>query len=572
MVTNKKLVLFVIMLTAVLITAVSYFLIYKKAESKIVESKLFLASIYNNLETYEDIFSKLPNTEKVETKAGIISHHFLAKDLIAEFYNKTGNDKISTIFLISPDHYNHFYSSNTLAYTSSASWNTPYGELQPDKEVINYLTKSGQGSVAINDSILGLEHGIYIEIPFIKKFFPNAKIVPLVVDSTTDYGQFLVLGSQLNSLAGNNAFLVVSSDFSHNLTSGASSIADKKSVEILKNLDTDNLDKATNDCKQCLAVLSGFLGDKKYKFNLIDNKNSFDISGEDKDSVTSYVSGFYAKKTDIQILFTGDLMFDRGIRYYANKNSSNEFIFNKVYPTLAKSDLVVSNLEGPITDNKSISSGTEPGSSNNYIFTFDKSVADTLFAENIKLVDLGNNHILNFHNAGVKSTEEYLSDAGVEYFGSPNGNKSIIKNIDGLKIAFVSYNEFAESTNLDQAQTISEIQKLKTQSDLIIVFCHWGVEYTAEPTDAIKDLAHQFINAGADVIIGSHPHVKQSTEIFNNKKIYYSLGNFVFDQYFDEDVRNGLGVILKIDPETKKLEFEDLNFYLQSGGQTIIKE
>jgi len=570
MATSKKLVLFVIMLTAVLITAVSYFLIYKKAESKIVESKMFLASIYNNLETYEDIFSKLPIAEKVETKAGIISHHFLAKDLIAEFYNKTGNDKISTIFLISPDHYNHFYSSNTLAYTSYASWNTPYGELQPNKKVIDSLTE--QGSVAISDSILGLEHGIYIEVPFIKKFFPNAKIVPLIVDSTTNYSQFLALGSQLNNLAADNAFLVVSSDFSHNLTASEASVADKKSVEILKNLSTNDLDKVTNDCKQCLAVLSGFLGDEKYKFNLIDNKNSFDISREDKNSVTSYVSGFYAKKTDLEILFTGDLMFDRGIRHYANKNGSNEFIFDKIYPTLANADLVVSNLEGPITDNKSISSGTEPGSSNNYIFTFDKSVANTLFAENIKLVDLGNNHILNFHNAGVKSTEKYLADAGVEYFGSPNGNKSIIKNVGGFKIAFVSYNEFAESTNLDQAQTISEIQKLKTQADLTIVFCHWGVEYTAEPTEAIKDLAHQFINAGGDVIIGSHPHVKQSTEIYNNKKIYYSLGNFVFDQYFDEDVRNGLGVILKIDPETKKLEFEDLNFYLQSGGQTIIKE
>jgi len=575
---NKKIALLALILTAVLITAVSYFLFYKKVESKIAEiidkskSEDYLTGPYNNKEIYENIFAGLPkNSETVETKAGIISHHFLAKNLIAEFYNKISNDKISTIFLISPDHYNHFFSSKTLAYTSELSWNTPYGELSANKEVIDSLKQTGQGSVAIDNSMLGLEHGIYVEIPFIKKFFPNATIVPLVVDSTASYDNFTTLGNQLNKLSDKNSILIVSSDFSHNSTIKNAFNQDSKSIDALKNLNTDNLSNITNDCKQCLAVLSGFLGDNKYRFNLIDNKNSFDISAEDKNSVTSYVSGYYADKNDIQILFTGDLMFDRGIRYYADKNGSNEFIFDKVYPTLKNQDLVVSNLEGPITDNSSISSGTKPASANNYTFTFDPSIANTLYTENIKLVNLGNNHILNFHNAGVESTEKYLSEAKVEYFGAPDGNKSIIKNIDGLKIAFVSYNEFSESTSLEQSKTISEIQKLKSKTDLIIVLCHWGIEYTATPNEVITDLAHQFVNAGADLIIGSHPHVIQSTEIYNNKKIYYSLGNFVFDQYFEDNVRNGLGVIVKINPKTKKMEFEDLNFYLQSGGQTILK-
>jgi len=564
---TQKIILTLILLTAVLITAVSYFLFSKKAESKIIKPETFLASIYNSKEVYDSIFSELPqNTEKVESMAGIVSHHFLAKDLIAEFYNKTGNEKISTIFLISPDHYNHFFPSNALAYTSKSSWNTPYEELEVNEEIIDNLVKNKD--VLIDDSVLGLEHGIYIEIPFIKKFFPNATIVPLVVNPNVSYSQFSALGNELKKLS-DNSFLIVSSDFSHNLGFKEASIKDKTSVESLKNLNEDSIKNITNDCKQCLAVLSGFLDGNTYKFNLIDNKNSFDISDEDKNSVTSYVSGFYSEKKDLQILFTGDLMFDRGIRHYAQKYGSNEFIFDKIYPTLANADLVVSNLEGPITDNASISSGTTPGSTNNYIFTFDKSVAKTLYSENIKLVDLGNNHILNFHTSGLKATENYLQEANVEFFGG--NDKSIIKNIEGLKIAFVSYNEFAESTNLEQSQTIAEIQKLKIESDLIIVFSHWGVEYTTEPTEEIKDLAHQFINAGADLIIGSHPHVVQSTEIYNNKKIYYSLGNFVFDQYFDENVRNGLGVILEIDLKTKALNFQDLNFYLQSGGQTILK-
>jgi len=574
---HKKILLSAIILTAVSITAVSYFLFYKKVESKIEEAlhnskkEITLASPYNSKETYESIFAELPaNTKKLEAKAGIVSHHFLAKKLIAEFYNKISNDEITTIFLISPDHYNHFYSSDTLAYTGKSPWNTPYGELYVNETAIDLLVQ--KGSVKTDSSMLGLEHGVYIEIPFIKKVFPNAAIVPLIVNPNANYEEFSALGKELNSLTDENSLLIVSSDFSHESKIEEAFSQDSKSIDALKELGSQSVNNITNDCKQCLAVLSGFLADdKKYDFNLIDNKNSFDISAEDKKSVTSYISGFYTEKTDVQILFTGDLMFDRGIRYYASKLGSNEHIFDKIYPALKNADLVVSNLEGPITDNYSVSFGTTPGSANNYVFTFDTSVAKTLYTENIKLVDLGNNHILNFYTEGLDETKKYLSEAGVEYFGDLNGNKSIIKEINGIKIAFVSYNEFSGSSILDQTQTINEIQKLEKEADLTVVFCHWGIEYMQEPNQAIRDLAHQFINMGADVIIGSHPHVIQSIETYNNKKIYYSLGNFIFDQYFDENVRSGLGVILKINLKTKELSFEDLNFYLDLNGQTTLK-
>jgi poly-gamma-glutamate synthesis protein (capsule biosynthesis protein) len=264
-------------------------------------------------------------------------------------------------------------------------------------------------------------------------------------------------------------------------------------------------------------------------------------------------------------------MFDRGIRHYAKKAGSNEFIFQKIRPLLLNQDLVISNLEGPITDNPSKSSGTQPGSPNNYIFTFDPSVAKTLWYENIRLVGLGNNHILNFGSDGEKSTHEYLEASGVGFFGSPNADRTITKTIQGIKMAFVNYNEFTGSPAFDQSQAITEIQKLKGKVDFIVVFCHWDAEYQPEATEATKNLAHQFINAGADIIIGSHPHVTQSTETYNNKKIYYSLGNFVFDQYFEENVRNGMGVILKINPKDKSIKFQEVNFYLNSGGQTILK-
>lgn len=292
----------------------------------------------------------------------------------------------------------------------------------------------------------------------------------------------------------------------------------------------------------------------------------------DKDASEAISKNINIKeKNYVQLLFVGDLMFDRGIRYYAQTNGGNNFIFDKISKTLLSNDLVIANLEGPITDNKSISSGTIPGSTDNYFFTFDSSLAQTLFENNIRVVDLGNNHILNFGQEGLYSTEKYLDAVKVGYFGAPNGPRSISTKINGVRITFVGYNEFSTIGKVEQLATKEEIEKAKGFSDIIIVFAHWGDEYSLIPNDSVKNIAHSFIDQGADLIIASHPHVIEPMEIYNNKRIYYSLGNFIFDQYFDENVRNGLGVQVIIDKNTKQLSFQEKHFYLDKNGQTIEK-
>lgn len=580
-----KIFALIILAVVIFITAAGVFLLKNNRQAS---KQIFLSSIFNNREEYEDVFSKLSRlqgnrgspmpttsvgasgqkpTEDVNAVAGIISHHFLAKQLIADFYNKVGSDKVSIVFLVSPDHYNNYFKPDSIAYTSYLNWDTPFGVLQTDNNSIKNLLSNK--NIEINDSAMGLEHGIYVEAPFIKKFFPNAKIVPLVLKNNLPYEKFLSLGNAIKKISNNNSILIVSSDFTHDASADQASANDKKSIDVLKNLSADKVDQVTNDCKQCIATLSGFLGDNNQNnFYLINNENSFDISGQDKNSVTSYVSGYYSKNDYAKIMFVGDIMFDRGIRYYSKINGSNDFIFDKIYPTLADNDLVIANLEGPITNNKSVSAGTAIGSADNYFFTFDPSVAKTLFEKNIRLVDLGNNHVLNFGQPGLDSTQKYLTAADVNYFGAPSGARSIIENIARIKLGFVSYNEFAKD---QAADVINEIKKVKQEADITVVFCHWGIEYSLTPTDEMKTLAHQFIDAGADLVVGSHPHVIEPMEEYNGKRIYYSLGNFIFDQYFNEDVRNGLGVVVKINKDTKQLDFSEKHFYLDSNGQTLLR-
>lgn len=209
------------------------------------------------------------------------------------FYSKISNAEITTIFLVSPDHFNNYFSSKTLAYTSFSNWSSPFGALEVDSDLIKRVTKDQ--NIQTKDYALGLDHGIYVEIPFIKKFFPNAKIVPLLLKNSRSYEDFYLLGSNMRKFSNENSIILVSSDFSHNSTIAQSELNDSKSIEALKNINLSNINEITNDCSQCMAVLSGFLNSKLSNFILLNNKNSFDISEQDKDSVTSYIFGYYGK-------------------------------------------------------------------------------------------------------------------------------------------------------------------------------------------------------------------------------------------------------------------------------------
>jgi poly-gamma-glutamate synthesis protein (capsule biosynthesis protein) len=314
----------------------------------------------------------------------------------------------------------------------------------------------------------------------------------------------------------------------------------------------------------------------------------------------------------VTLLFGGDLMFDRYIRQVAMKQG-NDFVFApSLRERMRSADAVIANLEGPITSHASKSVGSVIGSRENYYFTFDPSWAKTLKDNNISTVNIGNNHILNFGEAGLSETERNLTAAGVHFFGSPRESsrdealrdevfrgsprdevlqgsprdevlqgsprdevfrgsldaqhRATILNIKGLKIGLVNENQF---TTDSETKALEDVRTLRSQVDVLIAYTHWGKEYLPA-TDDEKRRAHALIEAGADAVIGSHPHVVQEKEVYRGKTIYYSLGNFVFDQYEQPETTKGLLVSLTIDPTTKALHFEDIPVTLQRSGQTTL--
>jgi poly-gamma-glutamate synthesis protein (capsule biosynthesis protein) len=297
------------------------------------------------------------------------------------------------------------------------------------------------------------------------------------------------------------------------------------------------------------------------------HRNNAEISRidvETKSAVSISSSSKPEAPKEVKILFLGDMMLDRYIRGVAMKKG-NDFILEKVKDLLGNNDLVVANLEGPITDKNSISMRTIVGEKGHFSFTMHPSWAKTLADNNIKLVNLGNNHIFNFEEGGLNDTKKYLSETGVEYF-CEMGSRFKVSELNGWKIGFVCFNQFENNA---EEKTLADIAEAKKQADLVVLYTHWGKEYETSILPNIRTLAQQFIDAGADLIIGSHPHVVEPNEIYKGKKIYYSLGNFVFDQYFSADTMKGLAVQVIISPD-KYLNFQEYRVQMKNNGQTEI--
>lgn len=247
-------------------------------------------------------------------------------------------------------------------------------------------------------------------------------------------------------------------------------------------------------------------------------------------------SGSVPNERVVTLGFAGDVMFDRYIRKVAQVKG-NSYIFSCIHSMLHKPDIVVANLEGPITDNPSVSIGSTPGGENNFTFTFDPALADTLKEENIRIVFLGNNHVLDFGGEGMAQTRRLLTKTGIGYFGGVRPDEPTYRFLkEGISFAFIGYNAFLGG-GVDDA--LSRIATLKGTADYLIVYAHWGQEYTQASVE-VKALAHSFVDAGADLVVGSHPHVIQESELYRGSYIYYSLGNFIFDQYFSPETMEGL--------------------------------
>lgn len=241
----------------------------------------------------------------------------------------------------------------------------------------------------------------------------------------------------------------------------------------------------------------------------------------------------------ISLFFVGDIMLDREVAARSQKAQDPGYPFRRLPVDWFKSaDLTVANLEGPVTDTRRPPEKTID-------FQFATTTPKLLIEQGIDVVSQANNHALDQGRLGYEESVRRLREAGLIVFGDQVRDDEVslaTTTIRGLRFAFVGFN--TTDNPLDETAASSSLARARTQADQVIVYMHWGPEYRDRPHVNEEGLAKWLIDHGADVVIGTHPHWVQGISIYKGRPIVYSLGNFIFDQDFSQETKEGLAVKL----------------------------
>lgn len=242
---------------------------------------------------------------------------------------------------------------------------------------------------------------------------------------------------------------------------------------------------------------------------------------------------------EVSLLAAGDIMLDRDVKK-SGLEKGWEYLFAETAPLLRSADLSFANLESPI------------GAAGRFINMFQapsQAVEGLAFA-GLDVLSLANNHALDYHHEGLLETMRLLREYGIDWVGAgrniEEARRPLIREVGGVKVGFLAYTEmwfvYAREPISWQAtpdepgvapaeldQVVEDVHRLRGQVDVLVVSVHWGKEYVHEPTPEQMSLARAAAEAGADIVLGHHPHVLQGIEFWGKGVIAYSLGNFVFD-------------------------------------------
>lgn len=254
----------------------------------------------------------------------------------------------------------------------------------------------------------------------------------------------------------------------------------------------------------------------------------------------------------------GDVIIGRTVYSQMRKYGDMERPFAYYAQTLAGADLALADLECAFSDTKPVL--TDGGMT----FVSPYAAAAGLKTAGIDAVSVANNHSFNGGAAGYTGTLGLMDSLGVKTFGGganvAEARTPRIMTVKGTKIALLGYSSIVGSTPAgaatpgmnyismapwgpfsepDVARMEADIQAAKAQADVVMVYYHWGTEYTHDANADQRTVAHRAIDAGADLILGTHPHWVQGVEWYKDRLITYSLGNFIFDQAWAPETTQG---------------------------------
>lgn len=270
------------------------------------------------------------------------------------------------------------------------------------------------------------------------------------------------------------------------------------------------------------------------------------------DAINAFAAAYQAAAPpSYNVLFLGDIIQGRTVHTRMVAHNDFQLPFRAVAPFTASADLTLADNECDYSDTLPNPVDKDPQT---FSFITKTAAVDGLKLAGIRAVSLANNHSMNMGRQGLLDTIDALDARGILHTGAgrdlATAREPVILTVKGVRIAMLGYNGISANDDgatdrsagtvpLDMDILTEDMAKAKTRADVVIPFFHWSVEYTSVPTAAQVTFAHAAIDLGAAVVIGSHPHWVQATEIYKGKQIIYSLGNFVFDQEWSIETKQG---------------------------------
>lgn len=496
------------------------------------------SSFFTGKSTYEKFYERAGRVDPLSEHVvgAIVPHHLIVGTEFARFYEKLRNQTPSTIVIIGP---NHFEKGRGLILTADGRYDTPYGPVKIDPKIQQVLRKSSL--IAFDREPFVREHSISAEVAFIAKTWPNATIVPIILKSSVTQAQSEELGKLLADKLPKNSLVLASVDFSHYLPELVADFHDQMSEAAIRSFDMKRVMKLEIDSPASIVTLLTFLrarGAENIVYRKHTNSASFTGHPEFQETTSHFFLAFAKGKPThemtISAFFMGDAIFGRKIeqRFKKDRLKMLDELAGTEDRFLYGSDISMLNLEGPITKEK-------PTKKAPITFAFNESVALPLLKRlKVNIVNIANNHSMDAGQQGIDDTLAALKTLHIDVIGHPS-NPCLRTTIDEATVSLCGFDNTNE--RMDEAAAMNLVQEERKNVDRIIVSIHWGIEGNSEITYRQSEIARNFMDAGADAVIGHHPHVVQPLEVYKGAPIFYSLGNMLFDQE-DPTLSSGLAV------------------------------
>jgi len=252
------------------------------------------------------------------------------------------------------------------------------------------------------------------------------------------------------------------------------------------------------------------------------------------------------------LFFAGDIMLSRHVGTKITETKNPALPFLSVAERIQAADISFANLESPFLDSK-------PRVTEGLVFKAEPEYVAGLKLAGFDILSTANNHSFDQGRDGIDYTLSWLAENGIMPIGTGSDcHDGKIITANGVDFGYLAYSYTAYNSGgsipdplvcswFDSEKVRADVAKMRMQADVVIVSAHTGIEYQRQPTPADVERAHLAIDAGVDLVIGHHPHWVQTTEQYRGKWILHSLGNFVFDQMWSQDTRQGLAAEIHYD-------------------------